>query len=232
MIRRLLISCCALAVLGGFIDPPRASAQQSINLFVGGFVPRSFSDRGRDDVLFANTDALLFNIKDFRGATAGAEYLVWLGDFFDAGLGVGIYSRTSPAIYRDFVRPDNSEIEQDLKLRIVPFTATIRYLPLGHHDAIEPYIGGGVGIYRWRYSETGDFLDVNNNIFRDTFVGTGTTVGPVILGGVRVPVGRVGLGGEIRYQGGKGDLPPEETFAASKINLGGFNYLFTMNIKF
>ena len=136
------------------------------------------------------------------GATAGGEYLVGLGDFFDAGLGIGIYSRTSPAIYRDFTHPGGAEIEQDLKLRVVPITATIRFLPLGHRDAIVPYIGGGVGIYRWRYSETGEFLDTQDNIFSDfeTYRASDTTVGPVVLGGVRFPVGSrgSGFGGEIR----------------------------------
>ena len=75
--------------------------------------------------------------------------------------GIGIYSRTSPAIYRDFTHPGGAEIEQDLKLRVVPITATFRFLPLGHRDAIVPYIGGGVGIYRWRYSEVGEFLDID-----------------------------------------------------------------------
>lgn len=187
--------------------------------------------RGGDDVLFRNADFLRFNIKDFTGVTAGGEYLVGLNDFIDAGLGVGIYSRTSPAAYRDLVFNTNGgEIRQDWKLRIVPMTATIRLLPLGHRDAITPYIGGGVGIYAWRYSETGEFVDVNKDVFRDTFIGSGTAVGPVVLGGLRVPIGSGGIGFEIRYHGGKGDLPASETFAGPKIDLGGFNYLATFTI--
>src|SRR5262249_13646704 len=151
-----------------------------INFFVGGFVPHK-TDRGVDDVLNRNEDFLIFNIKDFNGATVGGEYLVGLGDFFDAGLGIGYYSRTSPAIDADFVRPDGSEVEADLKLRIIPITATVRFLPLGHHDAITPYVGGGVGILRWKYSESGDFVLANQNIVRGTFVGSDTTVAPVIL---------------------------------------------------
>ena len=234
MKRRLLVSCMTMGLLAGFIDTPTASAQQSVNFYVGGFVPRSLDARGTDDVLFRNGDFLLFDLKDFKGVTAGGEYLVQLGDFFDAGLGVGIYSRTSPAIYFDFTHPGGAEIEQDLKLRVIPVTATIRFLPLGHHDAIVPYVGGGVGIYRWRYAETGEFLDRQNNIFRDSFVASDTTVGPVILGGVRIPVGSKGsaFGGEIRYQGGKGDLPLDKGFAGTKIDLGGFNYLFTINVGF
>ncbi len=235
MNRRLPGSCLAIALFVGFLNTPTASAQQSINFYVGGFVPRSFdARRGDDDVLFENRRFLVFEMEDFRGATAGAEYLVQLGDFFDAGLGVGIYSRTSPAIFERLEHPNGDVIEQDLKLRVVPFTATIRFLPLGHHDAIVPYIGGGVGIYRWRYQEVGDFVDFDDIIFPDSFVATGSAVGPVVLGGVRFPVGSrgSGFGGEIRYQGGKGDLPIDQGFAGRRIDLGGFNYLFTVNVGF
>jgi hypothetical protein len=233
-----------MALVIGVVASPRASAQQSINFYVGGFLPHGSScdllgqtnclrdSRGVDDVLYNNASFLDFLVRDFRGGTAGVEYLVGLGDFLDAGLGVGYYSRTSPAVHALFEFPNGDPIEQDLKLRIIPITATIRYLPLGHRDAITPYIGGGVGIYRWRYTETGNFVDNSNNIFPDTFVGEGTTVGPVVLGGVRVPIGRVGLGFEYRYQGGKGDLPASEEFAGSKIDLGGHNVLFTINVGF
>jgi len=54
----------------------------------------------------------------------------------------------------------------------------------------------------------------------------------VILGGVRVPVGSWGIGGEIRYQSAKGDLPTDQDFAGTRLDLGGFNYLFTVNVRF
>src|SRR5262245_16629615 len=212
MLRRLLLAVVASAFVLGVLATPSASAQDStINLFVGAFVPRPLVDRGVDDVLFRDFylnsgGFLVFDKKDFNGPTAGAEYLAGLGDFFDAGFSVGVYSRTSPAIDADFTRPNGAEVESDLKLRIIPITATIRYLPLGHHDAIEPYVGGGVGIYNWRYTETGDFVTSGQRIINDTFTGSDTSIGPVILGGVRVPVGSVRIGGEVRYQGGLGDL--------------------------
>jgi hypothetical protein len=134
-------------------------------------------------------------------------------------------------VYLNFVNANGTEIEQDLKLRVVPFTATIRFLPLGHHG-VEPYIGAGVGVFNWRYSESGQFLATDNSIFRDTFVGSGTSTGPVILGGVRVPVGAWGVGGEIRYQSAKGDLPADQDFSGSKIDLGGFTYNFMIHVRF
>jgi hypothetical protein len=242
MMRRLLLCSCAIALVTGFVATPPASAQQSVNFYVGGFFPKGASceqrrqclrdARGIEDVLYNNSAFLNFDVKDFQGFTAGAEYLVGLGDFLDAGLGVGVYSRTSPAIHDLFTFANGDLIEQDLKLRIVPITATVRVLPLGHHDAITPYFGGGVGIYLWRYTETGNFVDNQDNIFEDTFTGSDTTVGPVVLAGLRFPINNIGLGFEYRYQGGEGDLPPAEQFAGSKINLGGHNVFFTINVEF
>ncbi len=120
---------------------------------------------------------------------------------------------------------------QDLRLRVVPFSATVRFLPMGRNRAIEPYIGAGVGIFSWRYSETGQFLATDNSIFRDSFTATGSATGPVILGGVRVPIGPVGVGGEIRYQAADGDLPGDQGFAGTKIDLGGWNYAFTLSFR-
>lgn len=234
--RRLASSLNAFTIVlivTGFIAAPSASAQQSINLFVGGFVPRSVDARPNDDVLVNNLNYLIFDIKDFKGPTVGGEWLIGLGDNIEAGLGAGFYTRTSPAVYRKYQNSDRSEIETDLKLRTIPFTATVRFLPLGRHAAIQPYIGAGVGVTRFRYSESGQFVDFSDkSIFRDTFIGSGTATGPVVLGGVRIPVGSFDVGGEIRYQSAKGDLPSSESFAGSKIDLGGLNYLFTINFRF
>jgi hypothetical protein len=113
---------------------------------------------------------------------------------------------------------------------MVPFTATFRVLPFGRDQPFQPYVGAGVGVYAWRYSETGRFADDQNNIFTGNFVGSGTAVGPVVLGGVRVSARPVGFGAEIRYQSAKGILPTDQGFAGPKIDLGGLSYLFLVNI--
>ncbi|HSC26751.1 MAG TPA: hypothetical protein VLD67_05730, partial [Vicinamibacterales bacterium] len=127
------------------------------------------------------------------------------------------------------------EIVQDLKLRIVPITGTIRFLPIGRRAAVVPYVGGGIGVFSWRYSETGEFIDfTDNSIFRDQFTSTGTDVGPVILGGLRAAVGDAAwIGGEIRWQqadGNTGGLP--EGFLGEKIDLGGWTTSFTVHFRF
>ena len=236
--RRFPASLGFLALAAVLATPSTSAAQQSLSFYVGGFVPLGEDARVRingrsDDVLVNNLDFLAFNIKDFSGGTAGAEYLVGVGQWLEAGLGVGIYRRTVPSVYLDLVNKNGTEIEQDLRLRIVPYTATVRFLPLGRSSGLRPYIGAGVGVLAWRYSESGDFVDsFDNTIFRDSFVGTGTATGPIVLGGLRIPLGPWDIGGEVRYQKATGDLPADQSFSANKIDLGGWTYAVTFNIHF
>ena len=239
--RRFVSFAARLAMVSlvvGVLAPSVASAQQSVSLYVGGFAARPVDGRAGTDVLVNNLDFLAFDIKDFNGPAFGGEYLVGLGNNLEAGLGVGFQTRTVPAVYSAFVNSNGTEIEQDLKLRVIPVTATIRFLPLGHHGPVRPYVGAGVGIFSWRYSETGQFLANDDSIFNDTFPGSGSATGPVVLGGVRIPVGGGAVGGEIRYQSAKGNLPTDQGFATfprgstPTIDLGGLTYLFTVNFRF
>ena len=244
--RRVILSglkVCAAATVIGLLASPAALAQQSLNLNIGGFSPKSEDGRTANDVLVNDLTvepALAFNVSDFNTAVFGAEYLVGLGPIFEASLGIAYQSRSVPSVYDQFVNDDGSEIEQTLKLRDVPFSATIRFLPLGRNrGGVQPFIGGGVGIHAWRYSETGDFVADNGDIFRNSYEASGTATGPVILGGVRVPIGSWGVGGELRWQSAVGDLPSDSGFVTDqridnqpKIDLGGFTYQFSVNFRF
>jgi hypothetical protein len=221
-----------MAALVTVLAPASSFAQQSLNLSIGGFTPRGIDARDPQDVLLDDSSYLAFRIKDFNGAQIGAEYLVGFGQWLEGGLGVGFYRRTVPSVYSDFVNTNGSEIEQDLRLRMVPFTATVRLLPLGRNNGIEPYIGAGVAIINWRYSEAGDFVDfTDGTIFPARYVGSGTATGPVVLGGARFPFGSWAIGGEIKYQNAIGDLPSDQ-FLVPKIDLGGWSYSATFNVRF
>ncbi len=230
--RRLLSSLSMVLLVGAFGVPSAAYAQQSLSLYVGGFVPRGEDARVNGDVLLNDQKFFLFRLNDFRSATVGAEWLVALTDQAEVGLGVGLYAKTVPSTYAKLVQDNGAEIEQRLKLRTVPFTASFRVLPFGRRADIQPYIGAGVSVVSWRYTETGDFVDFNNTVFNDRFVGSGWATGPLILGGVRVPIGNVDIGGEIRHQSGTGKINPADFAGATKVDLGGFSYLATFNIRF
>lgn len=207
--------------------------QQSLNFSLGLFAVRGEDARTDGDALVENRDIYLFDFNDFNSASLGAEYLVSFGEFLEGGAGIGFTSRSVDTIYEDFERPDGSEIEQSLKLRVVPITATVRLLPLGRGSAFQPYVGGGIGIYNWRYSETGDFIDFSvpgRPIFRENYTATGTSVGPVAVFGARFPIGDATIGGEVRYQKAEGDLD-ERDFLGPKIDLGGFHYSATVGFR-
>ncbi|HMF99511.1 MAG TPA: hypothetical protein VKE96_34665 [Vicinamibacterales bacterium] len=226
--------CAVSAVIGAVMTPAPAAAQQSINFSFGGFSPRSEDARDPNDVLVQNRTFLDFNVGDLTGPTFSGEWLIGLGTNFDAGLGVGFYQHTTTAADR-FSEFDvtGAPILADLKLRVVPFNATFRWLPLGRHRGVVPYVGAGVGVFGWRYSESGDFVASDNvTIIHGNFVGSGSAVGPVILGGVSVPVGSWSIGGELKYQAAEGTLPADQSFAGTKIDLGGLTYAVTFGVRF
>ncbi|MGH9372953.1 MAG: hypothetical protein ACRD15_15625 [Vicinamibacterales bacterium] len=211
--------------------------RQSIGFNLGYFSVRAEDGRADGDVLVADlssSEALAFDVKDFNGATFGGEWLFAVSDYLEAGVGAGFYQRTVPSVYADFTNEDGSEIEQDLKLRVIPISATVRFLPIGR-GGVEPYVGAGVGLFNWRYSEVGEFVDnVDFSIFRESYVADGTTAGPVVLGGIRFPVADVWtIGGELRYQKAEGEIDQAETqLLGDKIDLGGWTTSFTFHLRF
>ena len=225
---------CALLVACGLVacSPSTAAAQQTFNFTIGGFVPHGFDGRVDDDTLVENRDFLVFEMEDFNGAAVGAEWLIPAGEYFVLGAGLGFYRRTVPTIYEDFVDEDGTEIDQDLRLRIVPLTATVRVLPLGQSNGVQPYFGVGLAILNWRYSESGEFVDFDQDgvIFRDTFVADGNEPGALAFGGIRFAADAFSVGGEIRYTAAEADLPSE--FVGSAIDLGGWTYQLTAGIRF
>lgn len=214
---------------------PATGYAQSWNFYLGGFAPRAEDARTRGDVLVNNLDFLSFKLEDFSAGAFGSEWEFPLNDYVHGSLGIGVTSRSVPSVYADWLQDDNSEIEQDLKLRVVPFTATVRVLPLGRDAAVQPYFGAGVGIFAWRYAETGEFIDFadpRRSIFRDSYVDSGATSGPLVVGGLAFPAGSWLVGFEVRYQSAQGELDPARGFAGTKIDLGGFNYLAMFKVRF
>ncbi len=229
-----LVILVILVILVG--AAPAHAQQQSVTFTLGYFAVRGEDARISDDVLVENLETRLFTFRlgDFNNVSAGGEWLIGLGEYVEAGVGLGFYRRTVASTYKDFVDVDGSEIEQDLKLRVIPFTTTIRFLPFGRSAALQPYVGAGLGIYAWRYSDVGDFIDFSDfAVFRDRFVAEGNDVGAVVLGGVRVPFGsRFAVGGELRYQTVQGTVGVENGFLEERIDLGGLTSQATLQVKF
>lgn len=209
-----------------------AAAQQTLNFSLGYFTPHGEDARVDDDVLNANRNFLVFDIRDFDGASVGGEWIVPFGNFLEGSAGLSFSRRTVSSVYACCVDSDGTEIDQDLRLRLVPIAFTVRVNPLGHSSPVQPYFGAGLGIFNWRYSESGEFVDFNAGraIFRDQFVADGSETGPIVLGGIRFAGSAASAGFEVRYH--KADADLDNRFAGSKIDLGGWTYNFTVGVRF
>jgi opacity protein-like surface antigen len=210
-----------------------AQAQQALGFTFGYNTLLGEDSRTEGDVLVANRELFAFEVSDFNGATFGGEWTVGLGEYLEAGFGVAMSSRTVPSVYADLVRPDGREIEQEFKLRVTPISGTLRVLPFGRNTTVQPYLGGGVGFFNFKYSEVGDFVDFSQGgqIDYDTFVATGTEPGLVLLAGLRVPAGdRAAFGFEARFHRAAADLPIE--FLGPRLDLGGTQYLGVFQVRF
>jgi hypothetical protein len=238
-LRAIGLASASVALLGTVAG--RAEAQvtrieptQSIGFNLGYFALRGEDSRELGDVILADLPSLAFEVDDFNGAAFGGEWLFGVSEFLEGGVGIGFYQETVPSVYREFVDDDGTEIEQELKLRTVPFTATLRFLPIGR-GGVEPYVGAGIALINWRYSETGEFIDFrDDSIFRSRYTDSGNSVGPVVIGGIRLPVADTWLiGGELRWQKAESDINPDETgLLGDKIDLGGWTTSFTVHLRF
>jgi hypothetical protein len=249
MMKRMWRQATGLAVAAlaaGVVLPAPAEAQimrvsgseprQAVVFHLGYFGVRGEDSRVDDDVLAINLEGLAFDIGDFNGAIAGADWIFPVSDYLEGSVGASFYQRTVPSVYRDFVRDNGAEIEQDLKLRMFPMTAMVRFLPAGRGGTVEPYVGGGIALVNWRYTETGEFVDFAfdpPDIFRNTYEAKGNAVGGVLVAGLRVPSDVWLVGGEFRYQRATGDTDSASSgLLGDKIDLGGWSANFTLGLRF
>lgn len=229
-----------------------AQVVQSVQVGFGGFYPKGLDGRSNDDVIRRNirgeflpgdptvTDALAISTKDFRGAQGFGEWVVSFGPNIEVAAGLGIYRRSIPSVYRDLIDDRTLlDIEQTVKLRVVPVTGLVRFLPFGNSSSVQPYVGVGVSALRFKYTEVGDFVDpVTLEIFDnldDPYTVSGTAVGPVFVYGLRVPIGGdiYALSLEGRHQSGQGKTGGAPNgFVADKVDLGGANFNIALLIRF
>ncbi len=232
------IAVLVLVVLALVATSVPAVAQQSLSFNIGYFALRAEGSRVAGDTVTANLYAdppfaLGYWVSDFNNITVGAEWLIPLGNFLEVGTGVNYFSATIPSYYSELTNDNGSDITQSLKLRTVPVTGTLRLIMTGRRAAVQPYVGAGVAVVPWEYSEAGDFVDPYLDIFRWEYKDSGTAVGAVIFAGLRVALNRkVALGGEFRYLMVDAPLDQNVGFQGTRLDLGGMTYQGSVIFRF
>lgn len=199
---------------------------QSVNFKLGVFYPGAASDLW--DLNFEN---LAFGQKDMMGTYFGAELELFMGRNFSLALEGGRYKREIYTVYSDVEYDDGTPINQDISLGITTLEADIKIYPLGHRKEFNPYIGGGFGLYFWKYYQGGEFVDFLENVVYE-----GEAYTDRITPGFNAKAGfvyrlrrSIGVSLETKYTYVRGEL--SELFEDFEtFDLGGFT--FTVGIHF
>jgi len=231
-VRRAILSLTLLPLLMASAGPASAGG---LDVRLGAFFPRADSNLFHDD-----QELYLVQKSDWVGFAGGVEYNHVMAKNLELGIHVDGYGKTIETSYRDFVRPDDSEIYQSLRLNIVPFGITVRIVPTRKRTKVAPYVGGGVDLFYWKYEEWGDFIDFIDPdlpIYNDAFYSSGVAFGFHATGGVRFYLNRdVAIVAEGRYQWAEADMgddfAPTEPGLINRLDLSGASAYLGVHLRF
>jgi len=166
---------------------------------------------GGSDVYTQNERETSFHVSDLNGWSGSAGYDHFLNEHFSIGGSISGYSQHTSIQDNSFVHLDNSPIFRTVHLEIVPTELNLHALPVGRNVPVIPYLGGGVGIYYWQYSESGDFVMNRNSpnpyVVHGYAYSDGWDPGWHAEAGVQIPVSRYAtIMAEYRYFHAHGKL--------------------------
>lgn len=253
---RSIVRISILAVaLSAVATPAFAQIVHSVSFGGGIFFPRSQDNRTTGDTLVANlnqpvipgtvppvTGSLAFNIQDFRSIPIFGEWHLGFGNHFEVGIGAAFMNQSVDSVYRDLVNghgtettADDTEIAQTLRLQQIPISVVARVLS-GRMGGVQAYGGGGIIFNYFNYQENGEFVDTSDfTVFPAKYQVKDFAYGPVLLGGVRIPVGGdvYAINFETKYQwivGNTGGL--DNGFLGPKLDLSGWHLNGSFLIRF
>lgn len=177
---------------------------------------------------------------EWVGFTWGIEYNHVLTDYLEMAVHVDGYQKTIDTTYRDWTRPDGSEIFQTLRLQIVPFGVTVQVVPTGKRTKVAPFLGGGVDLFYYKYEEFGDFIDFIDPdlpVYEDHFISDDVAFGFHAAGGVRFYLSRdfalVARGAYHWAEDVMGDdFSPTEPGLVNRLDLSGASLTFGLHVRF
>jgi opacity protein-like surface antigen len=169
--------------------PPNHPRDQFVEfrLWAGDFLPAAGGSFWHD-----NFNTFTGSRNDFQDVIGGGDFIYHFDRYNALMVSASFYSGDSDEAYRGFLDQSNNSITHRTSLDISSGTVAYALYPAGTHNPVIPYLGAGVGIYGWRLSEGGDFIDFSNNnmIFSAFSRESGSALGYFFLAGLEVPVSR------------------------------------------
>jgi hypothetical protein len=234
VLRKVLLPVAVLA-LG-------ASAEAGgLDLRLGWYFPSANSNLFDDvsslytrGVSFAETTPPGVQDGDWDSFYGGIEYNHKVANNVEVGISVDGYNKTLDTSYREYVRQDDSPIQQTLRLSIVPIGLSLRLVPTGRNVKVAPFAVVGIDAMIYKYEEFGDFIDFfdpNREIIADSFISDGVGFGFHAGGGVRFAVSDdFSIVGEARYFWSKTQM--NDDFSQNELDLGGLSATLGFHVRF
>jgi hypothetical protein len=219
---------------------PASASAGNLTIRGGGFFPQADSNLFSDisDLYtregFGDVQPPGIQRSDWDSFTGGMAYFSKVARNVELGVSVDFYSKEIDTSYRNYTRPDGSEIFQTLRLRTVPVALAIRFVPTGRRTRIAPYVEFGGDAIAYQYEEFGDFIDFFDDdlpVIPDSFISDGWGFGFHVAGGLKVPINPdFSIVGEGRYQWAKDQM--DDDFRNNEIDLSGWSATIGFNVRF
>jgi hypothetical protein len=173
---------------------------------------------------------------DWTGFTGGIAYFSKVARNVELGVSIDGYGRQLDTSYRNYTRPDGSEIQQTLRLRMIPIGLSIRFVPTSRRARLAPYLEFGGDAISYKYEEFGDlidFQDETNPILSDALISEGFGFGFHVAAGLKVPINPdFSIVGEGRYQRATDRMGDDFLPSSNDIDLSGWSATVGFNIRF
>jgi hypothetical protein len=187
------------------------------------------------DIFDFVTDQLTLEKSSFNTGSFAAEVGVSLSSRADVLLGIDLNRLRKGSEYRAVIDNFGLPIEQTTELSQTNLTASVKFAVLPKGRAVSrlawiprtvvPYVGAGGGIGKYKFLQTGDFVDfADNGVFADVFKSEGWTPLVHAFGGTDVRVLRhMLLSFEGRYTWSTAELE-QDFIGFDPIDLGGLKF--------
>ncbi len=233
MTHRNVFSFLLVAVLSLTAPVAGISADGALVFKLGSFFPD-----GASELWTVNTESFDFEVADFNYVMGGVELDLALNSYLDIGIGFDGYSRQVDSNYRDFIRGDGTQIQQRFKLKVLPITGGLQFLPLRRFRRFIPHVGAGGGLYYFDYHQEGEFINGTSfEIYPDTFRDSGLVPGFYANAGAELMFSEgidPGEGwfvyGHLRQHWASTELAGD--FDRQNLDLGGTEIAFGVSLRF